>query len=115
MKRSFLSPILFVLLFSACSVSETKKDNQIDPQIKEEIHVLNNRILDGIVENKISRILPDFDDRLKDNKKVVLQLMEVVKGALKVKDYRIMNEFYQKNAAKKGIATVSSGTGNLHD
>ena len=115
MKRSFLSSILFVLLFSACSVSETKKDNQIDPQIKKEIHVLNNRIVDGIVENNISRILPDFDDRLKDNKKVVLQLMEVVKGALKVKDYRILNEFYQKNAAKKGIASVSSGTGNLHD
>ena len=115
MKLNFLSISLLALLLSACSLSETKKDDQIDPRIKNEIHTLNKRIVDGLIENKIQHILPICNDRLRNRKGEIKRLMQLVKGTLKKSDFRILNEFYQKNAAKKGFATLSSGKGNIHD
>ena len=115
MKLNFLSISLFAFLLTACSLSETKKDNQIDPRIKNEIHTLNKRIVDGLVENKIQNILPICSDRLRDRKGEVKRLMQLVKSSIKKSDFRILNEYYQKNAAKKGVATLSSGMGNIHD
>jgi len=68
MKLNFLSISLLALLLTACSLSETKKDNQIDPRIKNEIHALNKRIVDGLVENKIQPILPVCNERLRNRK-----------------------------------------------
>ena len=115
MKLNFLSISLLALLLTACSLSETKKDNQIDPRIKNEIHALNKRIVDGLVENKIQPILPVCNERLRNRKEEIQRLMQLVKGTIKKSDFRILNEYYQKNAAKKGIATVSSNKGNIHD
>lgn len=115
MKLIFLSISLLALLLSACSLSETKKDTQIDPRIKSEIRLLNKRIVNGLVENKIQTILPICDDGLRNRRREISRLMELVKGTLKKSDFRILNEYYQKNAAKKGIATLSSGKGNIHD
>lgn len=115
MKLNFLSISLLALLLSACSMSETKKDNKIDPRIKNDIHILNKRIVDGLVENKIQHILPICSDRLRDRKGEIKRLMRLVKGSIKKSDFRILNEFYQKNVAKKGVATLSSGKGNMHD
>ena len=115
MKLNFLSISLLALFLSACSMSETKKDNQIDPRIKSEIHTLNKRIVDGLVENKIQTILPICNDGLRNRRREMIRLMEVVKGTIKKSDFRILNEYYQKNAAKKGIAIVSSGNRNIHD
>lgn len=115
MKLNFLAISLLALLLSACSLSETKKDNQIDPRIKNEIHNLNKRIVDGLVENKIQTILPICNDGLRNRRREIKRLIELVKGTIKKSDFRILNEYYQKNAAKKGVATVSSGKGNMHD
>ena len=115
MKLNFLSISLLVFLLTACSLSETKKDNQIDPRIKNEIHTLNKRIVDGLVENKIQNILPICNDKLRDRKEEIKRLLQMIKGTIKRSDFRILNEYYQKNAAKKSIATIRSGNGNIHD
>jgi len=115
MKLNFLAISLLALLLSGCSLSETKKDNQIDPQIKKEIHTLNKRIVDGLVENKIQAILPICNDGLRNRRREIKRLTELVKGTIKKSDFRVLNEYYQKNAAKKGIATVGSGDKNMHD
>jgi hypothetical protein len=115
MKLNFLSISLLALLLTACSLSESKKDNQIDPRIKNEIHALNKKIVNGLVENKIQTILPICNERLRNRKEEIQRLMQLLKGTIKKSDFRILNEYYQKNAAKKGVATLSSGKGNMHD
>ncbi len=115
MKLNFISVSLLAILLSACSMSETKKDNQIDPRIKNEIQLLNKQIVNGLVENKIQTILPICNERLRNRKEEIQRLMQLVKGTIKKSDFRILNEYYQKNAAKKGVATVSSGKRNIHD
>lgn len=115
MKLNFVSISLLALLLTACSMTETKKDKQIDPQIKNEIHTLNNHIVNGLVENRIENILPFCNDKLRERKGDLKKLTQIVNGTLKKSNFRILNEYYQKNAAKKGIATINSGNGNIHD
>ncbi len=115
MKPTILSVSLFAFLLTACSMSETKKDQQIDSRIKNEIHILNKQIVDGLVANKIEKILPICNHQLRNRKREIKRLMELVKGTIKTSDFRILNEYYLKNAAKKGIATLSSNKGNIHD
>lgn len=115
MKLNFVSISLLALLLTACSMTETKKDKQIDPQIKNEIHTLNNQIVNGLVENRIENILPFCNDKLRERKGDLKKLTQIVNGTLKKSNFRILNEYYQKNAAKKGIATINSGNGNIHD
>jgi len=115
MKFKFLGLLLLAVSLTACKFSETKKDDQIDPEISNEIHVLNNRIITGFVEGKPENILPVCSDRLLTRKGDVLQLVQIVQGKLKAGDFRILNEYYQKNAAKKHVAVVSSGKTGNHD
>jgi hypothetical protein len=115
MKLDFLCVSLLALVLSACSMSETKKDTQIDSRTKSEIRLLNKQIVDGLVENKMGKILPVCTDGLRNKRREIKRLMELVKGTIKKSDFRILNEYYQKNAAKKGVATVCSGKGNMHD
>lgn len=106
---------LLAVLLTACTTSETKKDNQIDPQIKNEIRAVNTKILNGFIDNKPEIVMAMSSFRLLQRKLEIRRLMQLLNGRLKKKDFKILNEYYQKNASKKGIAEVSSGTTGIHD
>lgn len=115
MKINFLCSSLLAVLLTACTFSETKKDTQIDPRIKNQIHVLNNRIVEGLVGNTPEKIFTVCSDKLLEKKGDIKMLMQLLKGNLKKPDFKILHEFYQKNASKKNIGTVSSGVTGQHD
>src|ERR1035437_5360590 len=115
MKIHLLYGSLLAILLAACTFSETKKDNQIDPLIKNQIHILNNKIIDGLVENKPEKVLAICSDKLLEKKGEINLLTEALKGTLKKDHFRILNEFYQKNASHKNVGMVKSGNTGQHD
>ncbi len=115
MKIHFLYGLLLAIVLTACTFSETKKDNQIDPLIKRQIDILNNKILDGLVENKPEKVLAVCSVRLLEKKGEINFLTQALKGTLKKEHFTILNEFYQKNAGKKHVGIVHSGNNGDHD
>ena len=115
MKYNLICTPLIAILLTACTFSETKKDNQIDPLIKEQIHVLNKQISDALVENNPNKVLAVSSDRLLEKKEEVIKLMQLLMGILKKPNFKVLNEYYQKNASKKHENVVSSANNNPHD
>ncbi|MDP4239878.1 MAG: hypothetical protein Q8904_10470 [Bacteroidota bacterium] len=115
MKLNLLSMSLLAVLLTACTFSETKKDNQIDPQIKAQLHTLNNQVVEGLINNKPENVLAVCSDKLLEKKRDIKILMQALNGNLKDNSFKILNEYYQKNAAKKNLAEVTSGTTGKHD
>ena len=115
MKLNFLCMPLLALLLVSCTFSETKKDGEIDPALKNQIHVLNKKIIEGLVQNNPELVLENCSDNLLRKKNDIKELMQVVKGNLKENQYKTLNEFYQKNASNKNIGVVSSGKASGHE
>jgi hypothetical protein len=115
MKFNYLFVSVLAISLTACSFKESKKDEQIDPVIKSQIHILNNQIVDGIVKNKPADIFFVSGKRLLEKRHDIEKLLLIVKGHLKKQDFRILNEYYQKNMAKKHIAEVNSGEADAHE
>lgn len=115
MKLNYLCSLLLAISLTACTFTESKKDNQIDPQIKDQIHVLSDRIFNGFVQNKPENVLTTCSDRLLNNREEIKKLMQLLQGNLQMRNLRILNEYYQKNASKKNVGIVSSGQNNNHD
>jgi len=116
MKIKFLCIIqLLAILLTSCTNSETKKDNQIDPLIKSEVRAVNTKLVDSFVDNKPEIVMAMSSFRLLQRKSEIRKLMQLLHGRLKRQNFKILNEYYQKNAAKKGVAEVSSGTTGVRD
>ena len=115
MKIKIVSIIVLAVIMSACSTGETKKDGGIDPQIKKQIHILNSQIVEGLVENKPNYILTVCSENLLKKKSDIKVLMQLLNGNVKKHNYKILNEYYQKNASKKNMASVSSSQSDNHE
>ena len=115
MKFKLLSITVLVVLLSACTISESKKDNQIDPVIKNQIHKLNKQIVNALVENKPENVLSICSDKMLKKKEEIKVLMQLLKGNINNNQFKILNEYYQKNAARKHIGVVNSGKTSNHD
>jgi hypothetical protein len=109
MKLNLLFISLLAIVLTACSLGETKKDKQIDPKIKNQIHELTNQIVDGLVENKPENVLVLCSDNLLKKKGDIKILMQLLTGNLKKHSFKILNEYYQKDASKKNMSTLNSG------
>ena len=115
MKIKIIIISLLAIIMSACTIGETKKDGRIDPQIKKQIHLLNKQIVDGLVENKPENVLMVCSDNLLKKKSDIKVLMQLLTGNLKKHNFKILNEYYQKNASKKNMASVSSTQTDNHE
>ena len=115
MKKYNLYVSLIAVLMTACTFSGTKKDDQIDPNIKMQIHALNSKLIEGLNENNPDKVFPICSDKLLEKKGDLNNLMQLVKGRLKINNFEILNEFYQKNAAANINTQVMTGKTNSHD
>ena len=115
MKIKILSLSLLAIILSSCTLGETKKDSGIDPQIKKQIHLLNSQIVEGLVENKPNYVLSVCSANLLKKKSDIKVLMQLLTGNVKKNNYKILNEYYQKNASKKNMASVSSSQTDNHE
>ena len=83
--------------------------------MKSQIHMLNTRIIEGFNENNPDKVFSICSDKLLDKKGDLNNLMQLVKGRLKISDFEILNEFYQKNASANVNTQVLTGKTNNHD
>lgn len=106
---------LFTILLTACTFSGTNKDDQIDPNIKSQIHELNSKIIEGINENNPDKVFSICSPNLLEKKGDLNNLMQLLKGHLEINNFEILNEFYQKNTSKNITTQVMTGRNKDHD
>lgn len=108
----FIALSIIAILLTACT-SETKRDAQINPSIKQQVRTVNSHILDGIIGNNPTAVFPYCDKQLLLKKKEWMDLTYLLNGSLKKSQFKVLNEYYQRNEAKKHKASVSSDSADV--
>ena len=80
---------LFAVFITSCTNSVTKMDNQIDSQIKNEVHILNTKIINAFVDNKPEELMAMSNFRLLQRKSEIRKLMQLLNGRLKKQNFKI--------------------------
>ena len=109
--------ILFASIFiTSCNVGGMWKDENIDPKIKAKIHQLNYELIDGFVENDPEKVFAICsEDLVKKSKNEFVNLIYQVRQSFSREDFKILNEFYQKNASENAQTNVMTGISGDHD
>ena len=116
MRKIILGIFTALVFFTSCHGGGTWKDNNIDPKIKEEIHELNNQILDGFTEGNQDKIFSICSDKLLEQGKNNLSiLIQQSKTKFPKDKFTILNEYYQKNSSENVQTNVMSGISGDHD
>jgi hypothetical protein len=116
MKNSTLSLLSLIAFVMACNVGGGWKDENIDEKIKSQIHELNSQIIDGFIENNHDKVFQICSDKLlEQGKNDLSSLIQQVRKSFSKKDFKILNEFYQKNTSENAKTTVMTGVSGEHD
>lgn len=109
--------ILFASIFiTSCNVGGMWKDDNIDPDVKSEIHKLNYEIIDGFIENNPDKVFSVCsEDLVKKSKNEFTNLIYQVRQSFSKEDFKILNEFYQKNTSENAHTNVMTGISGNHD
>lgn len=116
MKNMILSLLILTVFISSCNVGGMWKDENIDPKIKAQIHELNYQIIDGFVENNPDKVFQICSDKLLEQGKNDLStLIQQVRTSFSKKDFKVLNEFYQKNTTENAQTNLMTGVSGEHD
>jgi len=122
MKKTIWSILTVLILFTSCHGGGTWKDNNIDPEIKTEIHELNYQLIEGFIEGNQEKVYSVFSDKLKEKtksdagiKSFVNTLLQEAKNRISKDKFVILNEFYQKNTTSGMQTNVFNGISGNHD
>lgn len=116
MKNIILILFFLTIFTTSCNVGGTWKDDNIDTEIKVKIHELNYQILDGFAENNLDKVLSICSDKLIEQSKNDLNiLIQQVRQSFSKNDFKILNEFYQKNTSDNAQTNVMTGVSGNHD
>ncbi|KAF5035378.1 hypothetical protein DSECCO2_586270 [anaerobic digester metagenome] len=116
MRKTILTLILLPILITSCNVGGMWKDDNIDPKIKEQIHKLNYEIIDGFVNNNPDKVFNICSDKLlEQGKNDLSMLIQQTRQSFSREDFKILNEFYQKNTSTNAQTNVMTGVSGEHD
>jgi hypothetical protein len=116
MKKIILILISLPILITSCNVGGMWKDDNIDPKVKEQIHKLNYEIIDGFVNNNPEKVFNICSDKLlEQGKNDLSMLIQQTRQSFSREDYKILNEFYQKNTSTDAQTNVMTGISGDHD
>jgi hypothetical protein len=116
MRRVILTFIFIPLLITSCNVGGMWKDDNIDPNIKEQIHKLNFEIIDGFANNTPDKVFSVCSAKLlEQGKNDLSMLIHQVRQSFSREDFKILNEFYQKNTTTEAQTNVMTGITGDHD
>ena len=116
MRNIILICFLLSIFTTSCNVGGTWKDDNISPTIKKQIHALNAQIIEGFTDDKPDKVLSVCSDKLiEQGKNNLTTLMQKVRKSFSLKDFKILNEFYQKNISTNTSTRVFTGISGDHD
>jgi hypothetical protein len=116
MKRKIFLPLLALILLAACNSSETYQDENISQSIRDEIAVLDQKIIDAVVSNDIDLILNlSSDDLLSEKKDSFVNLITQVSPYIQSNEFEILNQFYITNFSSGNDCLLQSGTDTTKD
>lgn len=116
MKKTILIGLFALIFITSCNVNGIWKDDNIDPDIKSQIHKLNYEIIDGFIENNPDKVFAVCnEDLVKKSKNEITNLIYQVRQSFSKENFKILNEFYQKNTSKNAQTNVMTGISGDHD
>ena len=116
MRKVILTLIFIPIVITSCNVGGMWKDDNIDPKIKEQIHKLNYEIIDGFVNNNADKVFNICSDKLlEQGKNDLSMLIQQTRQSFSHEDFKILNEFYQKNTSSNAQTNVMTGVSGEHD
>lgn len=113
-----LNYLLFIGLtfFIGCTVSSANWNDHINSADRENIKILNSKIIDALAENNPTKLKKVFSDELE--KKVGSDLgnfVETVHEKFKPKDYSILDEYLESNSTIGTTSTAMKGLSGEDD
>jgi len=119
MKKHLILLLLgFALCNSACMFIETKtfQDDKIDADIKAEIAPLNKQIFNSLMTRNVGGIKKLMSPQMLDSAGTTIDtIVNTVANTYKGKEYKILDEFYTKNAIPGKRITLISNKGNINN
>lgn len=111
-----------ILIASACLViqgcnlkaSRTLKDSSIDPEITKEIKALNDKLFKALSEMDTATVQSMLADSLRrSGSGKINEMVGMVNGFLKSREYTIRDEYYTIGSANAQIQMPSGGNGDM--
>lgn len=116
MKRKVFLPLLALVLLAACNSFETYQDENISQSMRDDIAVLDQKIIDAVVSNDVDLILTlSSEDLLSEKKDSLVNLITQVSPFIKSNEYEILNQYYITNFSRGNDCNIQSGTDSTKD
>lgn len=118
MKQIGILFILIIFTVQSCNIgtSGTWKNEDIDESLKNEIRVLNDKIVVAVTTNNTNLFKDIMSEKLKEKSEGELdKFIEHFNKRIKNKDYKILDEYHIKNSTTHIGNTVISGVDGDND
>jgi len=118
MKIFLLSFFLFLLALQSCTVGTTGtwKNDRIDPEIKNQIAVLNKKLFKSLVAADVAGAKKLMAPVLIENsEKEIGAIISAFNENYKNTDYQVLDEYYTKNSVKNVTNVLLSARGDASD
>ena len=118
MKNYILYLILITITFSSCNVGTygNQRNDNIDEKLRREIRKLDKKIIDGIANNKPSKIKSLLSDKLIEKSgSDISKYIDQVNNFVKSNNYNILDQYYVNNSTTGIGNTLISGVDGVND
>jgi len=115
-KNCFYVGFLLTFILASCTSEKTLKDEKISRKTRDQIHQLNDKVIEALQENNPDKITAISGDDLKN--KLEFGFKEVVQmqsAAFSKDSFIILNEFYYKSKKETDSINIESGSSDSHD
>ena len=106
--------LVFMILYG-CSSKITARNDGIDVETREEVHLLVDKVIEGLAQKETEKILNVSTESFKSVVDVNLLTNVFTNYPIAPNNYLVMDEYHQKNLIKGVRTTMYSGRGNRHD
>ena len=118
MRILLLSGFLFLILLQSCTVGTTGtwKNDHIDPEINNQIALLNKKLFKSIVASDVNGAKKLMAPILIENSgKEISAIVSTFNDNFKTADYQILDQYYTKNSGKNLTNTLFSSRADASD
>lgn len=118
MKIFLLSFFLFLLILQSCTVDTTGtwKNDRINPEVKNQIAVLNKKLFKSLVAADITSAKKLMAPILIENsEKEISAIVGAFNENYKTTEYQVLDEYYTKNSGKNVTNVLLSARGDASD